>query len=421
MIAEIFPSQANGSIIAPPSKSMAHRLLISAALAPGKSLIHNVSLTDTTLSNDLKATLDCLVALGAKWRQEDSDIAITGMTLSRTPDHIILPCQESGSTLRFLIPLALLTQKNITFTGSKRLFARALSVYEKYFAETPEFLWQKNSQQLRLRGKLQAGTYKIPGNISSQFVSGFLFALPLLSENSELIVQAPIESFSYITLTLDALKQFGIVCEIIAQGKERDFLIRIPGNQAYKAGKKTVEGDFSNAAFLDALNLFGGAVQVAGLNPESLQGDRIYQEIFAKLGSGQTANGELPEISLADCPDLGPIAYAAAAAKQGAIFHDTKRLADKESDRNQAMAEELQKFGITVELKPDTVRIPPGQLRKPRKALHSHNDHRIAMALAILATKTGAIIEQAEAVNKSYPHFFSDLQKLGIRLKLSKT
>lgn len=458
MKVEIKPGKAKGVVIAPPSKSMAHRLLISAALANHKSVIHHLE-----MSEDIKATLDCLEELGATYQLSGDSIifqeGLFGKSFSDALDFLKLNCRESGSTLRFLIPLSILSGKMVEFRGAARLFQRPLSIYENNFSQSAKFFWQKTHNALRLQGQLEPGIYTLPGNISSQFVSGYLFALPLLETTSQLIIKAPVESFSYIAMTIATLQKFGIKISTFRKDqrsafkksiipepldKNSDLILEIQGGQQYMATECSVEGDYSNAAFFAALNLLEGEVEIRGLDPNSLQGDRVYESIFSLLKAHPTpqfststgnfqqrvqsfdadlkenpnkqVNSKLPEISLADCPDLGPIAYAMAAATQGAIFRDTKRLALKESNRNLAMATELLKFGVEVKLEGNAVRIENPSLHAPTEELSSHNDHRIAMALAILATKTGACIKQAEAINKSFPAFFDKLAELGIEV-----
>ena len=399
MTVTIHPSRASGEISAPPSKSMAHRLLIAAGLAEGESVVDNLA-----PSEDILATIDCLRALGATVDYENGKARVLGIggKIRRTAPH--LPCRECGSTLRFFIPIAAISEEISTFSGSERLFKRPLSVYETVFSEQ-KLPFSIENNTLTLRGKLSCGNYTVKGNISSQFITGLLFALPLLHGDSTITLLPPIESASYLDLTVAALKAFGV--EILWQNKTT---LLIKGDQTYKAGRITVEGDYSNAAFLSALAILGDDVSVTGLDADSLQGDRVYIPYFEKLKAGT------PTLSLADCPDLGPVLMALAAALQGATFTDTARLAIKESDRGAAMAEELKKCGISCTVSDNTIKVPKQELTPPTEALSGHNDHRIVMALSILLTRIGGIIEGAEAINKSYPDFFTVLQALGIRL-----
>ena len=216
----------------------------------------------------------------------------------------------------------------------------------------------------------------------------------------------PIESRSYIKLTISALESFGINVKWLD-----DNTIFVPANQKYIPCDITVEGDYSGAAFPDALNLFSGNVKLSGLNESSIQGDSVYKKYYDMLTRG------VPTIHIGDCPDLGPVMFAVAAAKNGGIFTGTKRLKIKESDRAMAMAEELKKFGTAVSVYDDTVVIYPKEFHKPTECLSGHNDHRIVMSLSVLLTLTGGEIDGAEAVSKSYPSFFEDLRALGIEAK----
>ena len=395
---KINPCILKGEIAAPPSKSMAHRLLICAGLSKGRSIIRGVAPSD-----DIHATIDCLKAMGAEVEYDGENAAVCGMDFERV-NSASLPCKECGSTLRFFVPIALLSGKEIKFSGSERLFARDMSVYEKICNEQ-NMRFELSRNALCVEGKLQSGTYKIKGNISSQFISGLLFALPLLNGESEICILPPLESKPYIDMTISALSGFGVSAAFSGGYK-----VKICGNQQYKAKDITVEGDYSNAAFFDALNCIGGDVRVTGLDAHSLQGDRVYSALFEKIKSGAG------EIDLSNCPDLGPICMALAAAYGGAVFTGTKRLKIKESDRCAAMAEELSKFGIKSEVGENQMTVFPSELKMPKEALSGHNDHRIVMALSVLLTKTGGSIDGAEAVSKSLPDFFQRLKRLGAEM-----
>ncbi len=394
---EVKTGTASGVIDAPPSKSCAHRLLICAALAEGVSTVSGVSFCE-----DILATLDCIKALGASYEISDNIITVHGC--GGNVKGGVFPCRESGSTLRFLMPISRLSSETSDFYGTERLISRGVGVYEEIlggcgieFVKAPTFI--------TLRGQLSGGSYKIKGNVSSQFISGMLFALPLTRIDSIIEVTPPFESRSYVGITVDALEKFGVK---VYEKNENEF--RICGGQMYRSSDTVVEGDWSNAAFLYALNCFGGNVDVRGLNPQSRQGDRVCLKLLEKIRDGYT------EADLSDCPDLAPILFAAAAACHGARFTGTKRLAIKESDRAAAMAEELSKFGVTVRLSENSVEITGGELEKPTEVICGHNDHRIVMALCVLATLTGAVIDGAEAVNKSYPNFFDALRLLGLEV-----
>lgn len=392
--------RAEGSVFAPTSKSMAHRLLICAGLSEGKSIIHGVSECE-----DVLATIDCLRAFGVECVRDGDTVTVTGgKDLVKKAPISPLCCRESGSTLRFLLPVALLSGGDATLCGAPGLMQRPMSVYEEICAERG-FKYERSDGCITVKGPITAGEYKVVGNISSQFISGLIFALTLADGDSIISITQPIESRSYINLTISALKEFGVE---VTWRDDRTLYIR--GNQKYIAHEATVEGDYSNAAFLDALNVLGGSVDVLGLKEDSIQGDKVYKSLYAMLCKGT------PTIHIGDCPDLGPVLFALAAVRNGAVFSGTKRLKIKESDRSGAMAEELKKFGASVTVYDDSVVVYPADFHAPASPLYGHNDHRIVMALSILLTSTGGCIEGAEAVKKSFPDFFEALASLGIKL-----
>ena len=400
MKASIRPGKATGTVTAPPSKSMAHRLLICAALADGSSRI-----TGLDYNEDILATLDCLRALGAVCTVENDRVTVVGTDLRNAAPTQRLCCRESGSTLRFFIPLALLCGRQAVFTGTEKLLSRPLGVYEKLCCEQG-FTFARTDDKLTVQGNLKGSTFYLPGDVSSQFITGLLFALPLTGEDSCIKITTPLESKSYVDLTVQALEAFGV--KVIWQDGQT---IRIPGSQRYTARDMRVEGDYSGAAFYCALNAFGGEVDIRGLASESLQGDKVCEAHIRKLCSG---NGE---IDLSDCPDLGPVLFAVAAAKHGGRFVGTRRLKLKESDRAEAMAKELSAFGTKVTVEENSVTVEPVDFHAPDRVLCGHNDHRIVMALAVLLTLTGGRIEGAQAVRKSFPDFFEKLKQLGIEVQ----
>lgn len=403
MNARFSPSVAAGIMPAPPSKSMGHRLLICAGLSRGTSRIRGIA-----PSQDMLATLDCLKALGAQYTWEDDVITIQGANPLTALSGTALPCRESGSTLRFFTPLCLLSGSEITLKGTEKLLSRPQTVYETICKERG-LTFNLENTALTVQGPLPSGTYRVAGNVSSQFISGLLFALPLLPGDSRIELIPPVESRPYIDMTLEALNAFGIT---VTQPDE--LTLCIPGCQSYTPQDAAVEGDCSNAAFFDALNIpaLGGSVTVTGLRPDTLQGDSIYMEHLQALAKGNTV------IDLSNCPDLGPILMACAAAESGATFTGTRRLKDKESDRGQAMAQELQKLGVVIDVQENEIVVPGGCLTCPTEILSGHNDHRIVMALSTLLTKTGGEIAGAQAVRKSLPDYFDRLQTLGIEVTI---
>ena len=396
---QINKGTASGVISAPPSKSMAHRLLISAAMCEGVSTVRGISSCE-----DVLATLDCLSALGIRYERVGDDVTVYGKDPKKMRPSEPLKCRESGSTLRFMIPIAMRSEQTAVFYGAKSLMSRPMSVYENMCRERG-LTYIGDGESIVVKGPLCGGDFTLPGNVSSQFISGLLFALPTADEDSTIKILPPIESRSYIDLTIDALKSFGV------EAKWQDeHTIFIKGNQKYTPTDMTVEGDYSGAAFPEALNLFGGEVTVNGLRPDTIQGDSVYKKYYDMLVRGT------PTIHIGDCPDLGPVLFAIAAAKNGGVFTGTHRLKIKESDRAAAMAEELKRFGTSVTVYEDTVVIYPAEFHAPDGVLSAHNDHRIVMALSVLLTLTGGVIDGAEAVSKSYPDFFENLGALGIEV-----
>ena len=396
----IHPGKAIGTVAAPPSKSMAHRLLICAGLAKGTSRISGLEYNE-----DILATIDCLRALGATCTVDGDSVIVVGTDLFSAAPTQPLHCQESGSTLRFFIPLALLCGKKVSFTGTQKLLSRPLDIYRQ-LCDEKQFLFRQSPSDLWVKGNLTGGSFSLPGNISSQFITGLLFALPLTAQDSYIHITTALESKSYIDLTLQALATFGVK----AQWQDNQTLY-IPGMQRYCPCNTTVEGDYSGAAFYAAMNVLGSKITVTGLLKDSLQGDKVYAQHFESLSD------RCPVIDLSDCPDLGPVLFAVAAAKNGATFTGTRRLKIKESDRATAMAQELAAFGTTVTVEENSVTVSPTAFHRPDRTLWGHNDHRIVMALAVLMTLTGGQIDGAQAVRKSFPDFFEKLEQLGIEVQ----
>ena len=398
MNVKIEKSKAAGEVFAPPSKSFAHRLIICAALA-GESRVQGLS-----ESEDILATLDCAKAcLGADYEKNGADVSFGGSDVYAEAKGALM-CRESGSTMRFFIPLCLVKDTECKLYGAGKLLSRPMSVYENICREQG-LTFSHEGDHVRVCGPLKAGKFTVPGNISSQFISGLMFALPLLPGDSEIEIIPPLDSKPYIDITMEALAAFGVKAEW-----RGEYTIAISGSQKYKPRDTRVEGDYSNAAFLEAFNLFGGAVDVRGLNENSVQGDKAYLWQFKALAEGT------PEINVSDCPDLAPILMSVAAAKNGVRLTGTARLKIKESDRGAVMAEELSKFGVPVFVGADDITVEGGRLRAPSEALSGHNDHRVVMSMAVLSSLTGGEITGAEACRKSYPDFFEVIRKLGIEV-----
>ncbi|MBE6039139.1 MAG: 3-phosphoshikimate 1-carboxyvinyltransferase [Anaerofustis stercorihominis] len=391
----IVPSVAKGDIIAPPSKSASHRALIAGALSE-KSTIYGLG-----ESNDINATLNCLRVMGAKAELNGNTLDIGGLDPKNIPECSI-DCGESGSTLRFLIPLCLMSGNPVTLRGHGRLMHRPLTEYEQLCRENG-FDYILRDDSLTVCGELRGGEYKMSGERSSQFITGMMFALPLLENKSTLTITGNAQSLSYIMLTQQIIKDFGIS---FTRGGNTFFF---GAEQKYNNMDFPIEGDYSNSAFVEAFNLMGGDVKVTGLREDSTQGDKIYREYYKKLGTDEI-------MDLSDCPDLAPILFAMAAV-YGGKFTGTKRLRLKESDRIQAMKTELKKCGITLTDTENDVMISPEGLHSPTEVISSHNDHRIVMAMSVLLSKLGGTIDGADAVRKSWPDFFEEIGKLGITIK----
>lgn len=399
MKVKILPSKTSGEVSAPPSKSFAHRYLIGSVLSRGKCVIKNIADSD-----DISATLSCIEQLGGSVTK-DGNIVTVIPTNEKQIENAVFDCKESGSTLRFFIPVVLATgAKNCTFSGSERLLARGIKEYEKLF-ENSDVKIKSDEKSIEISGKLTAGNYEISGEVSSQYTTGMLFALSVLDGKSTLKITGNAESRAYVDMTIKVLKDFG--ADITEN--EKNFF-EINGKRRLSPGEFTVEGDWSNAAFLIALSRLLGTISVSGLNENSVQGDRFSSVAFDAL------DGENAEIDLKDCPDLAPILFAYAAYKNGGKFTNTRRLRVKESDRANVMAEELKKFGANVKVYENSVEIEKTQLKPPIVPLCGHNDHRIVMALSVLAAVLGAEIDGAEAVNKSYPDFFRVIKKAGVNV-----
>lgn len=352
------------------------------------------------------ATLSCARALGARITS-DGDRVYIEPCAKKTLENAVFECRESGSTLRFFLPIALATGANdCVFAGSERLIQRGFDVYNQIFKKNGIRV-EKRKDCLIASGKLRGGRYEIRGDVSSQYVTGLLFALSIADGDSELKIIEPVESRTYIDLTLDVLKRCGVSVE---ERRKNEFALK--GGLTFSAGEYSVEGDWSNAAFLFAFNRIGGNVEVDGLNNDSPQGDKVCIELFEKL------NEENPVIDVSDCPDLAPVLFAVSAMKNGATFIGTRRLKIKESDRAEAMASELAKYGVKVQVGENETIVYGTKPHAPSQTICSHNDHRIAMANAVILSKVGGTLGGIECTKKSYPDFFETIAKLGVKYEI---
>ena len=399
MIAEIGVSRLSGEVCAPPSKSMAHRLILLAALSGGRCKVSNLY-----PSEDVLAMLDCIRALGAEAVYENGVAEIDGAGFLKNISPT-LDCRESGNTLRFLIPLCLSTGRRITLKGSKRLMERPQGVYDQLCAERG-FEYLKGDGSVTVCGGPICGEYTLDGSVSSQFITGMIMALLRSKEGGVIRILPPFESRSYVDLTLRAASQFGGSVYF-----EDPLTIIVKGNTLTPHDAVT-EGDYSNAAFLDAFNCVGGSVKVLGLSENSAQGDRVYKRHFKSLCEG------FCEIDISDCPDLGPVLIVLAALNHGAKLTGTRRLAMKESDRGEAMRRELEKSGVRLICRENEIVIPESKPVRPSEPFYGHNDHRIVMSLALLLTRIGGKIAGTEAVRKTYPDFFEVIASLGADVAL---
>lgn len=398
----IFPELLSGTIRPPASKSQAHRLIIAAALAQGESRISYVN-----NSQDITATLQCMEALGAAFQWlDDTTLCITGVTHGTGQ---VLDCGESGSTLRFLIPVALAVQGGGTFRGHGRLMERPQEPYFEIFREKG-IAWEQKQDTLTVSGTLTPGVYRLRGDVSSQFITGLLYALPLLDGDSEIILTTDLESSGYVDMTLEALHQFGLSVTRTETGWQ------IPGNQTYLPQNAAVEADFSQSGFFYAMAGMGNNLNITGLNPNSAQGDRMVIPYMEKLnGSGEIT------LDVRECPDLVPPLAARSALRNGETTHivNAGRLRIKESDRLASVTAVLTALGADIEEHPDSLTIHGKSALSGGVTVDSWNDHRIAMMAAAAATKckNPVTITNAQCVRKSYPGFWEDYAALGGRIQ----
>lgn len=402
------PQKLRGNVTVPPSKSMAHRAVICASLAAGRSTIKNIQ-----LSEDIIATIEGMRSFGAVISYDDQTLTIDGAALGTSQDsRRMIDCNESGSTLRFLIPLATLFTGETQFVGRGQLGKRPLEPYQEIFAAQALSYHQVDSDALQLTvdGTLTPGVYEMRGDISSQFITGMLLTLPLLAGDSVLKITTHLESIGYIDLTLSVLKAFGI--ELEYDGKSQEF--RIKGHQRYTAQPYEVEGDYSQAAFWLSANALGNTLNVTGLDPSSLQGDRAIIGILEALQSGSVESERV--IDGAQVPDIIPVvALVAALSKGKTTIINLERLRIKESDRLAATQKELTALGANIEIAGDSLVIEGVFALSGGKEVWSHKDHRMAMMLAIASTVCNEPIhiKDSECVKKSYPDFWEIFQQLG--------
>ncbi|MDR1246067.1 MAG: 3-phosphoshikimate 1-carboxyvinyltransferase [Clostridiales Family XIII bacterium] len=406
--AKIINRFPNGTVAPPPSKSLCHRAVICAALARGDSVIRNV-----VLSEDIEATLQGVSALGAEWRLSDGVLRVRGGG-ERNAD--LINCVESGSTLRFLIPVAALSDKETVFKGKGRLLIRPMDAYSSVFADT-ETRFSHSKREIRIQGPLRGGLFSLPGDVSSQFVSGLLFALPLTDTDSEIRLESPLESRQYAEMTVDVMRRFGVEADV------GNITFNVRGGQLYRPTDYTVESDYSQAAYFLGAAALGLDVKCAGLNEESRQGDKAILRILEEMGATITRDGDVVSVQAEkllpvtvdarENPDLIPPVAALCCYCDGkSRIVNAGRLRLKESDRLRALAEELGKLGANIKETADTLVIDGTKTLKGGRA-DAHHDHRIAMAVALAAVRCTEEVSLVgwHNVDKSYPNFWNDFEK----------
>lgn len=420
MNARIYPGKINGKVIIPPSKSMAHRSIIAASLSNGISHISNVA-----YSEDIITTIDGMRKLGAKIEQDEDVLTIQGIKDFDSVLSTDINCNESGSTLRFFIPIFSLCNREISFYGKNRLLKRPQKIYEDIFKQQG-LPYHQDEEKITISKSIKATNYTIKGDVSSQFITGLLYTLPLLKEDSTIKITPPFESKSYIDLSIEMLNRFNIKIEFID-----DLTIHIKGNQTYKATDYKVEGDFSQLAFFGVLAAINNDLLIEGVDPNSKQGDKaiinilkdfnvkidLLEEGYKVYKSCLIAH----DIDLKDCPDLGPIVCVLGALAKGTTrIYNAGRLRIKESDRIQAMEDELIKVECSISSSDDEITIIGSDLTNNCLNFSSHKDHRIVMALSVLSTILDdySCISDSEYINKSYPNFFEDLASLNIKVDI---
>ncbi|PLX29147.1 MAG: 3-phosphoshikimate 1-carboxyvinyltransferase [Clostridiales bacterium] len=419
---KIFPGKLKGKIHVPTSKSQTHRAILCAAMAEGVSKIRNV-----VLSEDISATIEAARAFGAEVAETESckngklsDLVVSGKGyLGKTRKTI--DCAESGSTLRFSIPLALATGEEFEFVGRGKLPERPMDDYYRIFKEKGiQFETDGGKLPLTVKGRLEAGKYSLEGNVSSQFVTGLLLALPIAGGPSEIALKSPLESGNYVDITIRVQEDFGVKVD---RDGYNSFSIE---NQSYRPADVEMEGDYSQAAFWMVAGLIGEKVEMEGLKPDSLQGDRAAVELLRRMGgrlletqgsmTAEQSSMKSIEMDASDCPDIVPIMAVAAALAEGTTtITNAERLRYKESDRLKATREELNKLGAMIVETEDGLVVKGVETLRGGVKVWSHNDHRIAMALAVASTvcQEPVVIEGMDAIRKSYPEFVNDFKELG--------
>lgn len=392
---KITPSKLGGSLAMPSSKSISHRALICAALCDGTSVIRNSLDCD-----DTEATINALTALGAKITVNGSEITVRG--IGNAPQNADIDCKESGSTLRFIMPIAAALGVNASFSGKGKLPSRPIT---EYFTELSKngIIFTAKEMPYKIEGRLTGGEYRIAGNISSQFITGLLFSLPMLENDSRIVITSPLQSKPYVDITISCLEAFGINIE------ETDYGYFVRGRQRYKATDYSVEADFSNAAFFLVANALGNDVALENLNTRSVQGDAEIMNIVNRY------DGKAFDTDASQIPDLVPVLTVLASLSVGtSTIFNAGRLRIKECDRLAAITDVLTTLGAKIHEYSDKLVIDGVEMLHGG-VCNSYNDHRIPMSIAVAATRATEpiIIKNAECVSKSYPQFWEDYKKTG--------
>jgi len=409
----IQPKPLKGTVFVPPSKSQAHRAIIAASLSKGKSVISNIE-----YSEDIVATIGAMEKIGAKFIRNTAHLIVSGVSKVSISDDNFIECNESGSTLRFVLPILSLSKEKVVFTGKRSLIQRPMNIYEDMFRRL-NLAFIRNDDSIIINGSLTSGTYDVPGNVSSQFFSGLLFSLPLVKGDSKINIVGKLESKQYIDMTIDVVRQFGIMIDETAYG----YFVR--GGQSYHPCNITVEGDYSQMAFFAVASALNGDIVCRGVPLVSKQPDRLITDYMSKMNCDFTFHDNsihfhksspiAAEIDVSQCPDIAPILAILASLSQGTtLISGAARLKIKESNRLQSVYDTLIKFGVQAELGDDFLKIQ-GRTDLNGGIFDSFNDHRIVMSVAIASVRANhpVIIKNAEAVNKSYPSFFEVLEHLG--------
>lgn len=399
-----------GELSPPPSKSVLHRYIIASSLAKGISKIENIS-----FSEDIIATIEAMKKLGANIEQKENYLLIDGSdTFKNLNENIEIDCNESGSTLRFLFPLSIVEENKVLFKGRGKLFKRPMTPYFENFEKYKIKHSYIDENKILLEGKLKAGIYEIDGNISSQFITGLLFSLPLLEGESKIIINGKLESSNYIDISLDCLSKFGIK---IINNSHQEFIIE--GNQSYRAGNYRTEADYSQAAFFLVANAIGSNIKINDLSENSLQGDKKIIDFISEIDKWSSKDTLVLDGS--ETPDIIPIlSLKAAVSGKNIEIVSVERLRIKESDRLKATVEELSKLNFDLIEKKDSILINSRENFKVNKnekvvSLSAHSDHRIAMMIAIAATCYDGeiLLDNLDCVKKSYPNFWEVFLSLG--------